>query len=255
MIVGQNALLNQYVPTFFIKNLRDGQGVIYDSTRKAFVNADLGAGATGADRLGQLLDVSDSVDNPLALQNGQGLVYNSLSSQWENRFVDFNTLLNRPANIGSVSSVSIVTANGITGSVLNPTTTPEITLTLGNITPSRVTSTGTVTGLNLTGTNTGDQTIVLSGDATGSGTGTLPMTLTTVNLSPGVYGDDHLVPTITVNAKGLVTSITTQHVDTTIRDLVPLNETFIVSPRHQYIVTTQLEVDGLIENYGVIAIL
>jgi hypothetical protein len=37
---------------------------------------------------------------------------------------------------GSVSTVSVVTANGVSGTVANPTTTPAITLTLGAITPT-----------------------------------------------------------------------------------------------------------------------
>lgn len=43
---------------------------------------------------------------------------------------------------GTVTSVSVVTANGVSGSVSNPTTTPAITLTLGYITPSSVVSPG-----------------------------------------------------------------------------------------------------------------
>jgi len=39
---------------------------------------------------------------------------------------------------GTVNSVSVVTANGISGSVANPTSTPAITLALGAITPSSV---------------------------------------------------------------------------------------------------------------------
>lgn len=39
---------------------------------------------------------------------------------------------------GTVTSVSVATANGISGTVANPTTTPAITLTLGAITPSSV---------------------------------------------------------------------------------------------------------------------
>ena len=46
-IVGQNSLLNQYVPTFFIKDLRDGQTIRYDSTRKAFVNVNGSGGGGG----------------------------------------------------------------------------------------------------------------------------------------------------------------------------------------------------------------
>ncbi len=45
---------------------------------------------------------------------------------------------------GTVTSVSVTTANGVSGSVANPTTTPAISLTLGAITPisSAVTATG-----------------------------------------------------------------------------------------------------------------
>ncbi|MCC9137878.1 beta strand repeat-containing protein, partial [Pontibacter silvestris] len=58
---------------------------------------------------------------------------------------------------GTVTSVSINAANGISGTVSNFSTTPAITLYLGNITPTSVAATGTVTGSNLSGTNTGDQ--------------------------------------------------------------------------------------------------
>lgn len=73
------------------------------------------------------------------------------------------------AGSGTVTNVSVVTANGVSGSVANSTTTPAITLTLGAITPSSVASVGTVTGSNLSGTNTGDQflfrTIAVSGQS------------------------------------------------------------------------------------------
>jgi len=39
---------------------------------------------------------------------------------------------------GTVTDVSVVTANGVSGSVADSTTTPAITLTLGDITPSSV---------------------------------------------------------------------------------------------------------------------
>jgi hypothetical protein len=63
------------------------------------------------------------------------------------------------ANTGTVTTVSVVTANGVSGSVANATTTPAITLTLGALTPTSVAASGTVTGSNLSGTNTGDQTL------------------------------------------------------------------------------------------------
>lgn len=74
---------------------------------------------------------------------------------------------------GSVTNFSFTNANGISGVVTNPTITPNLTLSLGAITPSSVAASGLVTGSNLSGTNSGDQTIVLSGDVSGTGTGAI----------------------------------------------------------------------------------
>lgn len=56
---------------------------------------------------------------------------------------------------GTVTSVSVTTANGVSGSVANSTTTPAISLTLGAISPSSVNSTGPVTGTAFFGAGTG----------------------------------------------------------------------------------------------------
>jgi hypothetical protein len=64
------------------------------------------------------------------------------------------TTLNAIGLGGTVTSVSVAPANGITGSVTTPTTTPAITLTLGDITPTSVAATGTVSGTQFTSTNT-----------------------------------------------------------------------------------------------------
>lgn len=45
-IVGNNSIINQFVPTMFVKDLLDGQTLRYDSTRRAFVNAAITAGPT-----------------------------------------------------------------------------------------------------------------------------------------------------------------------------------------------------------------
>lgn len=72
---------------------------------------------------------------------------------------------------GTVTGISVVSANGISGTVTS-SATPAITLALGAITPTSVAATGYINGTNITGTkvNTGDQTITLTGDVTGSGT-------------------------------------------------------------------------------------
>ena len=107
---------------------------------------------------------------------------------------------------GTVTTVSVTTANGVSGTVANASTTPAISLVLGAITPSSVAATGTVTGSNLSGTNTGDQTITLTGDVTGTGTSSFATTLATVNSNVGSFGDATHVGAFTVNAKGLITA-------------------------------------------------
>lgn len=52
---------------------------------------------------------------------------------------------------GTVTSVSVATANGVSGTVANPTTAPVISLTLGAITPSSVVATGAISGATLQG--------------------------------------------------------------------------------------------------------
>jgi|GEM_PF-6373157 len=66
--------------------------------------------------------------------------------------------------IGTVTSVSVTSAGGVSGTVATATTTPAITLTLGAITPTSVVASGAVSGSNLSGTNTGDQATI-SGNA------------------------------------------------------------------------------------------
>lgn len=70
------------------------------------------------------MSVAFPTSNPL-MPNGQ------FSQEWRRYLTDVS---GRAFN--GVSSVSITPANGISGTVTNPTTTPAITLALGNITPT-----------------------------------------------------------------------------------------------------------------------
>lgn len=111
MIVGQNSLLNQYVPTFYIKDLVDGQTIQYDSTRRAFVNVPV-PGVPGATRLGELINVSNAVDVPVSVTNKQALVWNSFTLLWENQFIDYNSLLNKPVTLAPANQVVFGNAGG-----------------------------------------------------------------------------------------------------------------------------------------------
>lgn len=116
---------------------------------------------------------------------------------------------------GTVTSVSVVTANGVSGSVATATTTPAITLTLGSITPSSVngvtvsgasTPTLAVTGTTaVSGTNTGDQnlfsTIAVSGQSNVVADSASD-TLTIVAGTNVTITTDATADSITINASG-----------------------------------------------------
>ena len=55
----------------------------------------------------------------------------------------------------------------------------------------------------------GNQSITVSGDATGSGTTAITLTLANTAVTPGTYGSTTLVPVVTVDSKGRITSVTT----------------------------------------------
>lgn len=89
---------------------------------------------------------------------------------------------------GTVTNVSVATAAGVSGSVSTSTTTPEITISLGAITPASVAATGTVSGSNLSGTNTGDNApnslysgLVSNATHTGDATGATALTVRGIN--------------------------------------------------------------------------
>jgi hypothetical protein len=123
---------------------------------------------------------------------GQYLRYNSAISEWQNSLIN--------TEVYNFLDTNLLASNGVT---LTKVSGPQtVTIGLGDITPTSVAASGTITGSNLTGSNTGDQTITLTTDVIGSGTGTFVATLATVNASP----QTDQFRKITVNGKGLTTA-------------------------------------------------
>lgn len=86
---------------------------------------------------------------------------------------------------GTVTSVSVTTANGVSGSVANPTTTPGITITLGAIVPTSVnglTLASQTTGFTIAG-GTSSKTLTLDNTLELAGTDSTKMTFPSTSAS------------------------------------------------------------------------
>ncbi len=108
-----------------------------------------------------------------------------------------------PSGTGSVTTVSVVSANGFAGTVANASSTPAITLST-SIT-GLLKGNGTAISAAVSGTDyqpAGNYITALTGDATAAGPGSTALTLATVNSNVGSFTN----ASVTVNAKGLVTA-------------------------------------------------
>lgn len=64
---------------------------------------------------------------------------------WDPSIDTFVYTPNGGGGTGTVTSVGVATANGVSGTVANPTTTPSISLALGAISPTSITAAGSIT--------------------------------------------------------------------------------------------------------------
>ena len=101
------------------------------------------------------------------------------------------------SGVGSFKKISVDTKGRITGTQNVVQTDITGLLGAGSITNTMIANSAVSS---LSGVNTGDQTIILTGDATGSGTGSFLVTLSNSGVTAGTYRS------VTVDSKGRVTT-------------------------------------------------
>ena len=158
--------------------------------------------------------------------------------------------------VWTVDTNEITTIKILNASVTNAKLADVATATFkgrtsaGTGSPEDLTVAQAKTLLNLTGTNSGDQTITLTGDVTGSGTGSFAATLATVNSNVGTFGSASNVGTFTVNGKGLITSasntaiqITESQVTNLVTDLLNKNTAIVIKDEGTAVVSSVVNID------------
>ena len=208
-------------------------GHLYVWTGSVWTDVGQIQGPPGSTLLSGLTDV-----NLTSLANGQLIRYNTATSKWENftpSYITGNQSISVQGDIvtyNGTTSLDIVLKNITTaGTYNNVTVNSKGQVTAGsNVSYLTSASLATLTDVTLTSlTNnqllryntatskwvnwtpdyiSGNQTISLSGDATGSGTTSITVTLASVNGNVGTFGTTAKVPRFTVNAKGLITGVT-----------------------------------------------
>jgi hypothetical protein len=141
------------------------------------------------DQVAAAIDTGGGTTLPEAPINGQ--TYGRLNATW--------------AVIPGTSTVTLTGDVTGVGGVTVATTLATVNPTVGTYQGITVNAKGLVTSATNLGYLTGNQTVTLSGDVSGSGTTAITATLATVNANVGTFQG------ITVNAKGLVTAAVNQN--------------------------------------------
>jgi hypothetical protein len=120
--------------------------------------------------------------------------------------------------------------------IQNTTILGNYTLTLqGNVQAAKHITTGGTSSQFVKGDGTldsssfqppGNYITALSGDGVATGPGAVAFTLNTVNSNPGTFGAGSSIPVVTVNAKGLVTSLTTTPLVTAPQSITFIGDVF-----------------------------
>jgi hypothetical protein len=155
-----------------------------------------------------------------AAADGSGITIESGNGNKTFQFEDTGDNLGSSENLNvatgkvyKVNNTEVLSSTTLGSGVVNSSLTSVGTLT--NLSVGNVNSSGIITATTFVGALTGTATSTtnipnLTGDITSTNTVT---TLATVNSNVGSFGSGGAIPTITVNAKGLITGVTTTAVN------------------------------------------
>ena len=174
---------------------------------------------SGAPLTGSGILTSDSMDVVIAKLNNAIKNYMSVTNTGTTGIATYTSssgILNIPPILSQltgdattsaygVAAITLKTVNSNTGTFGSTTNIPIITVNSKGLVTA--VSTATIPSL----------TVAFNGDVTGSGNvgSTITLTLDTVNSNVGSFGDSSHTPTITVNAKGLVTAASSNSIQIT----------------------------------------
>lgn len=153
---------------------------------------------------------------PAGTLTGTTLASNVVTSS----LTSVGTLTGGATGAGFTLALSTSTLTGTLPAAQMPALTGDITTSSGAIATTLATvnsNVGTFQGITVNAKGlvtaasnqsylTGNQTITLSGDISGSGATAITSTLATVNTNTGSFGSSTSIPTFTVNGKGLITA-------------------------------------------------
>lgn len=184
LVIGANVQAydaNNLTPISGLTSTSYGRGLLEmadDAAAQAYIGLDIGTNVEAW---------SANLDALAALSTTGKIYYLSATNTWTAVTIGSNLSFSsgtlNAVGAGTVTTVSVVTANGISGSVATATTTPAITLTLGAITPTTVnglTCLALATGFSVAG-GTSSKTLTVSNTLTLAGTDSTTMTFPTTS--------------------------------------------------------------------------
>jgi len=205
------------------------QLVTWDGTNYAKLNSALGTGLGGTGissyGIGDMLYINpagsmaklagnSTTTKKFLTQTGNGSW--ALDPAWGTiQAADIPTLNQNTTGTAAGLSVPLAISSGGTGST--DASNARTALGLGSLATQNGTFSGSSSGI-----NTGDQNITLTGDVTGSGSSSFAATLANTSVVAGTYGTATAGVAVTVDAKGRLTTVTTNTITPAIGNITGL---------------------------------